>query len=219
MSKSPLHSRLLDLISKKEFEMLSPEEKEFISLHLSEAEYRSLRSFQGKVETTFSDENNIFPEPSVKKTLDKVFDRKYRRSTTLPKFFLQLIEFKVPAYQAALGCVATLLLASWFFHYQNYTMDSTPLLAVADTVFIEKESPARVDTVYRILKETSGNFSISNSAKQISPVNDVPNNNALREIAFPEQNMIYITDFKNIPVPGSTIREDSLPREFMVGIL
>ncbi len=217
-NESPLHSRLLDLLSKKDFEALSSEEKEFTLSQLSETEYNSLRSFHRKVETTFLAEKNTAPESYIKKSLDKAFEKKYS-APGFVEFLHSLMALKIPAYQAAMGCVVTLLLASWYFHYQTYTLDSSPLLAVADTVFIERQAPAKTDTIYLTQKETLPNLNPSTIRKQNVKLSETATNATLKEIGFPEQNMIYITDFKNIRVPGSTIREDSLPREFMVGIL
>ncbi len=217
MNEAALHARLLDLLSSKDFEILSIEEKEFIFSALSEQEYKDLRLFHLSSLETVRKETTA-PSPSVKKQLDRAFEKKYTPSFSFGEFVNSILRFNIPAYQAALGCIAIVLAFSWFRWSSHELSTSSGLIAIADTVIIEKETPGRIDTVYIVQKEKNETVPATERSSNIrgnsDSLKDFP-----KEIAFPESQKVFVADFKQIESPGKTIKEDSMPTEFMVGIL
>ena len=218
MNEFNLHPLLFELLNTKDFEALSQEEEVFISKHLSEELYKELRLVYIFTENVFKEEEEAtLPDHSVKKVLDKAFEKKYKRKNIITDLLLSVIDYRIPAYQVALGGLILIMTVGWYIQSKSNSISSDSLLAVADTVFIEKEKTGRTDTVYIFQKENIHQTSSINSS-QISKMED----SSLTEnpnIIFPEQYNIYITDFKNISNPGKTMKEDSLPAGFMVGIL
>ncbi len=217
MNESNIHPLLLELLNTKDFEVLSQKERIFISEHLSEELYKELRTVYVSTEKVFKEEVTTTPDNSVKIALDNAFTKKHKRQNTITNLLLRVIDYRIPAYQVALGSLLLIMTAGWYIQSKNNSISSDSLWAVTDTVFIEKEKPGKTDTVYIFQKEATHQTS-SISSSQISKMED-SSSTENSKIAFPEQYNIYITDFKNISNPGKTMREDSLPEGFMVGIL
>ena len=217
MNDSNLPPLLFELISEKDFKDLSPEEKQFTSTHLSKDQYNELRLFYTSTEKVFKEETSTTPDYSVKTALDKAFEKKYTRSIILKDLLLKIIDYRLPAYQVALGSLVLLLTFGWYIQSQNKPMSNDSLLAVTDTIFIEKEKPGKTDTVYIFQKEktSSSQYKLSKDIvkKEDTSIIETQKTEPLK------QHTIYITDFKNISSPGKTMKEDSIPSDFMVGVL
>lgn len=151
---------------------------------------------------------SISPGSKVKNSLDKAFESKHQKSSILPLW----INYPVPAWQMA-ACIALLMVTGIAIGKYKPEEKLTPaLMAVADTIYIEKVIPGKTDTIY--LEKKSVQYKeqvvVPEESVEPAPVRSNP------ELMSPD---LHISDFHNIQPNGSSIGEDSSAKSWMVRIM
>jgi hypothetical protein len=219
MNKNIYPQDVLDLLFNKDFDALSLQEQKIVVAYFNPQEYRNFRSAFLLVTSALKKEQSahIHVPVSGKVLLDKAFARKYKRESKIFDPLLAFLNYRIPAWQI-ISSILLIIGAVWYMRLQEIQKALTDQAASIDTVFIEKELPLHMDTVYLISKQ---NETIKTGYPKVLDKRE-PEENTSRKIfhgdGYYMQN-IHIADFKNMNNLGRSIKEDSLPAGFTVGIM
>ncbi len=122
-------NKLEHLLLNKDFQTLSSEEREWVLQHMSEQEYRHIRSTEQRVKKYL---NKVSPSlnPAIKnKVLDQF--RSSRKTALVP-----LWQRPIPLWQATAALVVSLLLFSWFIPLKETKRPEVVVEYVRDTIYI-----------------------------------------------------------------------------------
>ncbi len=204
MNKENVDPKLWELINSKDFAALNAEEKSFVLIYISEEEYSQWRQVYFASQQACKEEyaTHNFKHNEIKLRLDKRFSQQHK----------SLASYSIPVWKAAAVWVGVFIVSGWFFMTSNDSVTAAPMLAKADTVYIQKPPLLLHDTTYITIEEhKQKEKSVSKVKTKTSELIHVELSNT--------NSVMHISAFTNAQPTGQSLSEDTISSKFFVSIM
>jgi hypothetical protein len=157
-----MNMELQDLLAEKSFEDLSIKEKNFVLSEMTEAEYEMQRMILGKSSEIMAKEAAVLtPLPPATSVLLALKEKQVAKAAPASSKISAFFNYKVSAWQAVAASLFLFFMVQTIMKgYTGNEKSETALLAVNDTVFVEKyitqirEVEKRADTIVKVVYNT-----------------------------------------------------------------
>jgi hypothetical protein len=214
--------QLQDLLSAKNFNALSADEKDFVLKYISEEQYNSYKNIQLQSAKQFGLEEAQIQAPkylfSNIKTVVKERNAKEENNIGILENLRNIFSYRLPMYQPAL---AMLLLIALFFFWRKED-NAKPVTAekqivyvpVTDTFYIERDKDSAFEV--KFASSRKGDKAASERSTKKDRKYKEPKAFLDQPIYVKQENTtdVKVTDFRNTEIHSRSLADDSLVSQF-----